>query len=509
MGDSRRGSRRTKETEKETMKKGWIIALCVLLVLLAGAGFGYYRLYTTAQEAEAAQRTLYEQYQTMLQNAEQTTLTVTENGETVGVYTLDALGLLDATKQTIAAGFTADERMNPDIFDQKGVTEKLEWRAQTHTQPGTVRADLVRYTDERVVDDLEAMSRRRAQDAYMEFDGEKFRVVDEVQGNELELEPVRAALREAAAALTVDASAPQSVSFEVTDVSGCYAQPEITAKNADFDFNELLQEKLADVSVKLDFNLEGQTEQSKIVTLTQKELLPLVSVKKDGSIQVDEDKLDVLIAGWKALADVSNTSFILNTYVDGPKPMGFLKVDYQLDTESLKQTLTEALTTLTFDDIRAQLLLYKNGEPYEPLTDVYVEVDIDNQKLTVYKEGEVVISTDVVTGNLNGFQTITGLYYTYYKATDIWLDGPDYHVFVKYWVSMTDLYGLHDASWRTNFGGDYYLYAGSHGCVNTPEDAMKTIYDNVTDGIPILSYHHERPVQEEPEETTDAQEALE
>ena len=74
---------------------------------------------------------------------------------------------------------------------------------------------------------------------------------------------------------------------------------------------------------------------------------------------------------------------------------------------------------------------------------------------------------------------------------------------------MTDLYGLHDASWRSNFGGDYYLYAGSHGCVNTPEDAMKTIYDNVTDGIPILSYHHERPVQEEPEETTDAQEALE
>ena len=48
---------------------------------------------------------------------------------------------------------------------------------------------------------------------------------------------------------------------------------------------------------------------------------------------------------------------------------------------------------------------------------------------------------------------------------------------------------------------DYYLYAGSHGCVNTPEEAMKTIYDNVTDGIPIISYHHEKPVQETPEET--------
>ena len=106
--------------------------------------------------------------------------------------------------------------------------------------------------------------------------------------------------------------------------------------------------------------------------------------------------------------------------------------------------------------------------------------------MTFYKDGDLVVSTDIVTGLPDGHPTITGLYYTYYKTTDIWLDGPDYHVFVKYWVSITDLYaGLHDASWRSKFGSDYYLYAGSHGCVNTPEEAMKTIYDNVTDGIPI------------------------
>lgn len=82
-------------------------------------------------------------------------------------------------------------------------------------------------------------------------------------------------------------------------------------------------------------------------------------------------------------------------------------------------------------------------------------------------------------------------------------------MFVKYWVSITDLYGLHDASWRSKFGSDYYLYAGSHGCVNTPEEAMKTIYDNVTDGIPILSYHHEKPVPEEPETAGETQVILE
>ena len=116
--------------------------------------------------------------------------------------------------------------------------------------------------------------------------------------------------------------------------------------------------------------------------------------------------------------------------------MNFLKVDYQLDTDALSQQLQQALKKLESKDLRAQMLLYKNGEPYAPLTDVYVEVDIDNQRLTVYKNGEVVTSTDIVTGNLNGFQTITGLYYAYNKETDQWMQGEDYLVFSKYWIGI-------------------------------------------------------------------------
>ena len=43
--------------------------------------------------------------------------------------------------------------------------------------------------------------------------------------------------------------------------------------------------------------------------------------------------------------------------------------------------------------------------------------------------------------------------------------------------------------------GEVYLYGGSHGCVNTPKEAMKKIYDtiNVDDHIPILVYTHQKP----------------
>lgn len=483
------------------MKKGWIIALCVLLLLGAGAGYSYYRLHGAAQEAEQTQQALYEQYQAMLKNAEQTTLTVTENGETAGTYTLSQLGLLEPTQQAITAGFTADERMDPAVFAQKSMADKLQWRSQAHTQPGPVRVDTVRYTDEAVVSDLEALSRHPAQDAYMTFADEKFCVVDEVPGNELQLEPVRAALREAASGLTVDAGGAQNVSFELTSVPDCYAAPEITAENTNFDFDELLRQMLKDLNYTIDLNLEGQSEQEKIVTLKDKELLELLSVDKDASVKVDEKKLDALLAGWKAIADVSNTPFILDTYVDGPKPMNFLKVDYQLDTDALSQQLQQALQKLESKDLRAQMLLYKNGEPYAPLTDVYVEVDIDNQRLTVYKNGEVVTSTDIVTGNLNGFQTITGLYYAYNKETDQWMQGEDYLVFSKYWIGIEGAYGLHDASWRTHFGKDFYVNGGSHGCVNIPVDAMPEIFDTVEVGDAIILFGKNKWFEPDPETT--------
>ena len=236
--------------------------------------------------------------------------------------------------------------------------------------------------------------------------------------------------------------------------------------------------------------------------------LAAIPLDTDGSVTVDEDGVRALVYTRKAAYDIPYTKYLFDSEVDGYVPIQFLDVSYRVDREALTEQLVERLRTLDVGELTPEIVCLRNDEPFD-IKDTYIEVDITNQKMTFYKDGDLVVSTDIVTGLPDGHPTITGLYYTYYKTTDIWLDGPDYHVFVKYWVSITDLYGLHDASWRSKFGSDYYLYAGSHGCVNTPEEAMKTIYDNVTDGIPILSYHHEKPVPEEPETAGETQEILE
>ncbi|MBQ0059355.1 MAG: L,D-transpeptidase [Lachnospiraceae bacterium] len=49
-------------------------------------------------------------------------------------------------------------------------------------------------------------------------------------------------------------------------------------------------------------------------------------------------------------------------------------------------------------------------------------------------------------------------------------------------------YGLHDATWRSSFGGDIYQYGGSHGCVNLPEYIAAEVYDNIEVGTIVVIF---------------------
>ena len=138
--------------------------------------------------------------------------------------------------------------------------------------------------------------------------------------------------------------------------------------------------------------------------------------------------------------------------------------------------------------------------PYAAKSDLpyggsYVEIDLSAQKLWLYKNGERLVTTNLVSGSVaEGHRTPTGVYSIYAKQTDRYLTGADYRSFVHYWMPFLGGYGLHDASWRSSFGGDIYLYDGSHGCVNLPSSAAKKIYNNVSVGTKVILYGGKREV---------------
>ena len=138
--------------------------------------------------------------------------------------------------------------------------------------------------------------------------------------------------------------------------------------------------------------------------------------------------------------------------------------------------------------------------PYSAKSDLpyggsFVEVDLGAQKLYLYKNGERLLSTSLVSGSVaEGHRTPTGVYSIYAKQTDRYLSGEGYRSFVHYWMPFLGGYGLHDASWRSSFGGTIYYYDGSHGCVNLPSSAAKTIYNNVSVGTKVILYGGKKEV---------------
>lgn len=120
----------------------------------------------------------------------------------------------------------------------------------------------------------------------------------------------------------------------------------------------------------------------------------------------------------------------------------------------------------------------------------YVEVDMTLQKMMFFLEGEKVFETDVVTGcTSKGMGTPELVCYVYNKTKSAILKGADYRSFVNYWVPVYGGIGLHDATWRDEFGGEIYKKSGSHGCINTPLERMEELYDMLEVGMPVVIHY--------------------
>ena len=83
------------------------------------------------------------------------------------------------------------------------------------------------------------------------------------------------------------------------------------------------------------------------------------------------------------------------------------------------------------------------------------------------------------------------------KTTDYTMRGEknssgnwSYQVHCNYWIPFAaeDTIGFHDLTTRSDWSSTAYLDNGSHGCVNTPLDKVKELYDIVSYKFPVVIY---------------------
>ena len=237
---------------------------------------------------------------------------------------------------------------------------------------------------------------------------------------------------------------------------------------------------------------------AELIPINHKIASEFVLVDEDGKFILDEKnefQMDEL-AVEKFIDDLASEYNTCDTKLSFAATRGdIVEVDYvtygtELDTEAEKAYLIEAFANRIQENHIPTYLQEGYVRGKNDIGDTYIEVDMGNQKLYAYKNGELLLETDIVTGNMKRkWDTPEGVNFVYNKQKNRTLRGPGYATPVDFWMPVKGSIGLHDADWRKEFGGEIYLKNGSHGCVNIPPEVMPTIYSEYEIGTPVIMFY--------------------
>lgn len=166
---------------------------------------------------------------------------------------------------------------------------------------------------------------------------------------------------------------------------------------------------------------------------------------------------------------------------------------FWLNVDNTTQRLINTLTTWESQDIAAswRTNAMTRNKTNGDIGSTYIEVSLKEQHLWLYKGGSMVFDTDVVTGTASdpNRATPTGVFCILNMLRDHTMRGSYGSEFCHYFMAFTWTgCAIHDAPWRSNFGGTIYLNSGSHGCVNSPPAKAEELFGLVYTGLPVIVY---------------------
>ena len=226
-----------------------------------------------------------------------------------------------------------------------------------------------------------------------------------------------------------------------------------------------------------------------------------IAMREDGVQYLNEeivrDHVNAYVALLAMKVDNVHTNRVLHSTLQGDVAFPSETWGHMIDQETESAAL---LADIQNHNVTEREPAYSLNSTYaENFGGTYIEVDIENQTCFYYEDGELLWSSECVTGTGSNEdrETVRGIFSILNKEQGRTLRGPQledgsytYESYVNYWMQFYEGYGIHDATWRDSyeFGGDTYWYAGSHGCVNLPYYAAESLYFMVSKGTYVLVF---------------------
>lgn len=266
------------------------------------------------------------------------------------------------------------------------------------------------------------------------------------------------------------------------DKNNCYENPKYTmVSDKTMEIYYMLNKYL---SAKVTY-LFGKRKE----ILDKKTINKWIIIDKDLEVNIDEAEVLYYVKNLSKKYNTMGTTrnFKTSTGKTAEVKGGLYgwKIDEWAETESLIKNIILG-SVIEKEPIYIQTARSRDEND---IGDTYVEINITKQHLWFYKNGKLLVQSNIVSGNpTKGYQTVLGTYALNYKQENVVLKGEDYETNVDYWMPFFGNIGIHDARWRYTFGKEIYKQAGSHGCVNVPPYVAKIIFENIEPGTPIVCY---------------------
>ena len=325
------------------------------------------------------------------------------------------------------------------------------------------------------------------ENAYVSFNNYEFTIVPETAGSELKVKEAYQMISEAISS--------DDAEVDLGSNPDAYVTADITSDSADLQATVDAYNNFAKASITYTFGDET-------VTLDGNAIKDWLQFDEKGQLIQDDASFKQHIVDYvaqlAAAHDTVGTERQFQTTSGRTVSVYGSAYGWKIDQDGEVAQLTQEIQSGTQTTREPVYSMRANSYGVNDLGNTYIEVDLTEQYMWYYQDGNVIFESDIVSGLASDPERKTppGIFTLYYKKSPDVLRGTkkadgtySYEQPVTYWMPFNGGIGFHDADWQPYFGGDRYLTGGSHGCINMPPDKAGELYNIIQYNVPIICFY--------------------
>ena len=325
------------------------------------------------------------------------------------------------------------------------------------------------------------------ENAYVSFNDSEFTIVPETEGSELKVKEAYQMISEAISS--------DDAEVDLSSNPDAYVTADVTSDSADLQATVDAYNNFAKASITYTFGDET-------VTLDGTTIKDWLQFDEKGQLIQDDASFKQHIVDYVAqLAadhDTVGTERQFQTTSGRTVSVSGSAYGWKIDQDGEVAQLTQEIQSGTQTTREPVYSMRANAYGINDFGNTYIEVDLTEQHMWYYQDGNVIFESDIVSGLASDPERKTppGIFTLYYKKSPDVLRGTkkadgtySYEQPVTYWMPFNGGIGFHDADWQPYFGGDRYLTGGSHGCINLPPENAEELYNIIQYNVPIICFY--------------------